>query len=208
MTISVKQIYVIDDDTSSLEAIEWVVTNAGYAVNGFLNLETFLKHVNFTAPCALIVDVHLKDALGLSLLETLRTRPYLPPMIFITGFGDIPMAVNALKDGAFDFIEKPIDNAHLLNRLAAAYLESEARFQLHEHRQILEVKIERLTNREREVFFLLSDGMGNKHIARELELSVKTIEFHRKNVMEKLEATQLNEIVQLRRQLRETGINP
>ncbi len=189
-------VYVVDDDEALRDSLAWLVESKGYRVRQFESGEAFLAAWNPAMAGCLVLDVRMPGMSGLELYERLNGAGSTLPVIFITGHGDVPMAVSALKQGAVDFIEKPFqegDMTRLIEHCMA--LDREQRSRL---RQVVDVRrrLAQLTLREREVLDLIVAGKLNKQIADQLGISIKTVEVHRARVMEKMEAGSLAELVQ------------
>ncbi|MBS0347365.1 MAG: response regulator transcription factor [Proteobacteria bacterium] len=189
-------IYLVDDDEALRDSLVWLLESQGFKVEAFASAEDFLRAWRPEFNGCLLLDVRMPGMSGLELHERLRAQYCTLPIIFITGHGDVPMAVAALKKGAVDFIEKPFNDAELLRLVTqclAKEQESRAR-----RRQDAEVarRLDQLTQREREVLELIIAGKLNKQIADVLGISIKTVEVHRARVMEKMAAQSLAELVQ------------
>lgn len=190
-------VHIVDDDQAIRHAMELLMKSVGMSYRIFESGSAFLEHYSPACSGCLVLDIRMPGIGGLELQERLADQGSTLPVIFITGFGDVPMAVEAMQKGAFDFIEKPFRDQELLDRVAAAMdLDSERRAQLAESGQIAE-KTARLTNREREVYDLVVTGKPNKVIAHELGVSQRTVEIHRARVMEKMEARSLADLVRM-----------
>ena len=195
MSDPTQTIFVVDDDEAMLDSMTWLLEGEGYRVTCFDSGERFLAAWNREMRGCLVLDVRMAEMSGLELQERLDDLGSHLPIIFVTGHGDVPMAVSALQRGACDFIEKPFHNADLLSRIERALaLDS----QINERRQrdtAIADRLEKLTQREREVMQLVVAGKLNKQIADELDISMKTVEAHRARVMEKMEVRTLAELV-------------
>ena len=189
-------IYLVDDDEALRDSLVWLLESQGFKVQAFASAEDFLKTWRPEFNGCLLLDVRMPGMSGLELHERLRSLYCTLPIIFITGHGDVPMAVAALKKGAVDFIEKPFNDAELL-RLVTQCLAKEEENRSR-RRQDAEVarRLDQLTQREREVLELIIAGKLNKQIADVLGISIKTVEVHRARVMEKMAAQSLAELVQ------------
>ena len=189
-------IYLVDDDEALRDSLAWLLESQGFKVAAFASAEDFLKAWRPEFNGCLLLDVRMPGMSGLELHERLRAQYSTLPIIFITGHGDVPMAVAALKKGAVDFIEKPFNDTELL-RLVSQCLVSEQEHRAR-RRQDAEVsrRLDQLTQREREVLDLIIAGKLNKQIADVLGISIKTVEVHRARVMEKMAAHSLAELVQ------------
>jgi len=189
-------IYLVDDDEALRDSLVWLLESQGFKVAPFVSAEDFLRAWRPEFNGCLLLDVRMPGMSGLELHERLRARYCTLPVIFITGHGDVPMAVAALKKGAVDFIEKPFNDTELLRLVSQCLVkEQESRSR---RRQDAEVsrRLDQLTQREREVLDLIIAGKLNKQIADVLGISIKTVEVHRARVMEKMAAHSLAELVQ------------
>jgi FixJ family two-component response regulator len=188
---------VVDDDDAIRDSMRWLLESAGYAVAAFSSAEHFLAdHRPGTAAC-LVLDVRMPGLTGLELQAQLKKCCDETPIIFVTGHGDVPMAVGAVKDGAFDFIEKPFKDEDLLALIAAAAQHGAARRQHAARRLSAGARRATLTPREREVLDRVIAGRRNKQIADDLGISVRTVEIHRARAMEKMGARTIAEVVQM-----------
>lgn len=189
-------IYIVDDDEALRDSLVWLLESSGYVVCAHESAEDFLFDYNDAMTGCLVLDVRMPGMSGLELFEALRERHCTLPVIFITGHGDVPMAVAAVKRGAVDFIEKPFGDRDMLGLIE----DSLARERAGRERRIQEAETARrlgdLTQREREVLDLIIAGKLNKQIADLLGISIKTVEVHRARVMEKMGANSLAELVQ------------
>lgn len=190
-------VYIVDDDSAIRDALSFLMKSIGFESKAYASAETFLNQANFDRPGCLVVDVRMHGMSGLELQQVLNERGIALPVIIITGHGDVPMAVQAMKAGAVDFLEKPYDNEVLITRIRQS-LEDATKEQNKESR-IAEAKarLAQLTPRELEVMNLLAEGKHNKIIANELNISVRTAEAHRAKVMKKLQADSLSDIVRI-----------
>jgi FixJ family two-component response regulator len=174
----------------------WLLEAEGLAVETFDSGETFLAAFNESMSGCVVLDVRMPGMSGLELYERLSEKGFALPVIFVTGHGDVPMAVSALKKGASDFIEKPFNDRDML-RLIDQCLSSERSQRVKRQRSAdIQRRVDHLTHREREVLDLIVLGKLNKQIADELGISIKTVEVHRARVMEKMAAGSLAELVQ------------
>ena len=163
----------------------------------FASADEFLEKIGDQRPGCLVLDIRMPGLGGLELQEELIKRGNTLPIIFITGHGDVPMAVDAMQKGAVDFIQKPFDDQELLDRIREALATDEERSEEQQHHAEVAGRLERLTNREREVFDLVVTGKPNKVIAYELGVSQRTVEIHRARVMEKMQARSLADLVKM-----------
>ena len=190
-------VYVVDDDDAVLDSLRWLLEANRYQVSTFARAEDFLAHYDPTRTACLILDVRMPGMSGLELQEQLVARGANLPILFITGHGDVPMAVATMKKGAVDFIEKPFNEADLRasveRMLSAAESEAETRRRDSERDGLLA----RLTAREHQVLECIVAGRLNKQIADDLGISIKTVEAHRANIMDKLEANTVADLLRL-----------
>jgi two-component system response regulator FixJ len=198
-------VFVVDDDQAMRDSLRFLIESIGLEVKCHASAEDFLVGYDASLPGCIVLDVRMPGLSGLELLERLEEGRFRPPVVLITGHGDIPMSVRALKAGAFDFIEKPFSDQVLLERIQQALShDGERRDDL-----LVVVEIEgrygRLTTREREVFEIVVEGKPNKVIATDLGLSQKTIEVHRAHVMEKMEAESFADLVKMAMRIGKTG---
>ena len=191
-------VFVVDDDPSIRESLGLLLSSAGYGVKTFSSAKEFLKSERSTSgPACLVLDVKMPGISGLDLQAELASQNYAIPVIFITGHGDIPMSVQAMKKGAVDFLSKPFDDGQLLDSVKAALLKDEqTRSSLDEQKNIMK-RLESLTPREHEILTYLITGMLNKQIAYELKISERTVKAHRKQVFDKVGVASIAELVRL-----------
>lgn len=191
-------VYVVDDDEAVRDSMRWLLDANGFQVRCFESAEAFLSAGPPQDPVAcLLLDVRMPGLSGLALQEELLRRGTAMPTIFITGHGDVPMAVETMKKGAADFLQKPFSDERLcaLVRECLARSASASR-EAHDAREV-EARIERLTTRERQVLERIVAGRLNKQIADDLGISIKTVEAHRANIMEKLAARSMAELMKI-----------
>lgn len=193
--VPTQTIYVVDDDEAMRDSMTWLLEGEGYVVACFDSAESFLKARRDDMRGCLILDVRMPEMSGLELHEKLDALGSELPVIFVTGHGDVPMAVSALQRGACDFIEKPFHNEDLLSRIVRA-LELDTQLSARRQRNgAISHRLDQLTQRESEVMKLVVAGKLNKQIADELNISMKTVEAHRARVMEKMGVRTLAELV-------------
>jgi len=189
-------VFVVDDDPAVRDAITLFLRTEGLAVVTFASAAAFLESPAVEQPGCLVLDVRMPGMSGLDLQKQLRARGCHTPILFITGHGDVPMAIRAMKGGAFDFLEKPFQGETLQKRVQEA-LALDARQRSHQARHVqARARLALLSPREREVLDRVASGQYNKVIAFELGISLSTVEIHRKRVMEKLEAESLSDLIQ------------
>ena len=189
------EVFVIDDDPKVRTALARLIESAGYTVRTFASAREFLDRRDQLGPGCLLLDVRLPDLNGLDLQQRLQESGFYLPVIFMTGFGDIPTSVRAIKAGAFDFLTKPVEDDVLLRTIGEA-LEEEARTRSERvETEELAGRAESLTPREREVMEHVLAGLLNKQIAHELGISEKTVKVHRSRVMSKMGARRVATLV-------------
>jgi FixJ family two-component response regulator len=189
-------VFVVDDDASVRKALARLMTSAGYAVETFASAGEFLDcgHSQDTAGCV-VLDIRMPGLSGLDLQQELKAFVPAPPIIFITGHGDVPTGVRAIKDGAVDFLTKPVDDRELLSVVAQAIIRNmEARAHHAELRE-LQRRAGSLTPREHEVMALVVSGLLNKQVAAELGTVEKTVKVHRARVMQKMKVESFADLV-------------
>ena len=178
------------------ESLTFLVSSVGLHVEGFSSARDFLDQYETSRPGCLVLDIRMPGMSGLELQERLSERRIELPIVMITGFGDVPMAVRALKRGALDFLEKPFTDQDLLDRIHEAIEEDRRRRTERRQRDDIDARVARLTTRERQVMTCVLEGKPNKVIAQQLGLSPKTIEVHRARMMDKMKASSLAELLQ------------
>jgi FixJ family two-component response regulator len=196
-------VFVVDDDVSVRESLELLIVKAGWRPEAFASAEEFLARPRAAVPSCLVLDVGLPDLDGLELQRRMASRPELP-IIFITGRGDIPMTVQAMRAGALEFLTKPFGMEALLSAIHGAIERSRALLAQEAGLQYLRDRYESLTARERQVMAPVVRGHLNKQIAFELGLSEITVKVHRGRVMRKMEATSLADLVNMSARLGDT----
>ncbi len=190
-------VFIVDDDPSIRFAMQALMDSVNLPHEIFASADEFLEKVTHQRPGCLVLDIRMPGLGGLELQEELINRGNTVPIIFITGHGDVPMAVEAMQKGAVDFIQKPFRDQDLLDRVREALTtDQERREEQAKHAEVAD-RLARLTNREREVFDLVVTGKPNKVIAYELGVSQRTVEIHRARVMEKMQARSLADLVKM-----------
>src|SRR5688572_26706891 len=173
-----RMVYVVDDDDAVRNALSLLFRTAELQVQTFSSASELLQAADFERPCCLLLDIRMPGMTGTEVHDELLQRGVRAPVIFITGHGDIPMAVQAMRKGAYDFIEKPFDDEQLLNQVLAALGDIPE--------ETDQVALGTLSARQRDVLERVLEGKPNRQIAEELAISVKTVEFHRARIMQKL----------------------
>ena len=190
-------VYVVDDDEAVRDSLQWLLEGKDYRVRCFDSAETFINRYDPREVACLIADIRMGGMTGLELQDRLIERKSPLPIVFITGHGDVPMAVNTMKKGAMDFIQKPFkedDLVNLVERMLENARESFADFQQAASRDAL---MSKLTGREAQVLERIVAGRLNKQIADDLGISIKTVEAHRANIMEKLNANTVADLLKI-----------
>jgi two-component system response regulator FixJ len=190
-------IYVVDDDDGMRHALDTLLSTVGYKTAVFSRPSEFLANFRPDAPGCLVLDIRMPDMSGLEVQQQLNRMGSMLPVIFITGHGDVPMAVQAMKEGAFEFIQKPFRDQDLLDRINHALKQDAENRNMVARRTDVQHRLESLTPRERQVMDLVVDGAANKVIAIDLHLSERTVEIHRAKVMEKMSARSVAQLVKL-----------
>lgn len=207
MTDSVA-IHIVDDDPDMREALEWLFDSRGHQVQSWNNGQAFLDALPHAAvhawgPAVVVLDIRMEPLSGLTVFEILKDQGVWWPVLFLTGHGDVSMAVSAVKNGAWDFLEKPFQNNVLVDRVESALNSAlQVKTEQQQHQQ-LRLAFEQLSAREKEVLHELLQGHYNKNIADHLGITPRTVEFHRANIFEKMGVTSA---VELAHQLGRAGL--
>jgi two-component system response regulator FixJ len=190
-------VYVVDDDEGMRRALDTLLSTVGYKTAVYSRPSEFLANFKADSPGCLVLDIRMPGMSGLELQQHLNRMGSMMPIIFITGHGDVPMAVQAMKEGAFEFIQKPFRDQELLDHINHSLKQdAENRNSVARRAEVLH-RLESLTPRERQVMNLVVDGAANKVIAIDLDLSERTVEIHRAKVMEKMGARSVAHLVKL-----------
>ncbi|HEY8509446.1 MAG TPA: response regulator transcription factor [Steroidobacteraceae bacterium] len=190
-------VIVVDDDAGVRNSLRLLLKSVGLPTQLYGSAQEFLEAYDPNQPGCLVLDIRMPGMSGMELQQHLNARGAVIPVIFITGHGDVPMAVEAMQHGAFDFLQKPFRDQDLIDRIQRALARDErTRKALSEHARI-RAHLESLTPREREVLNLMTQGKPNKAVANELGISPRTIEIHRARVMEKMGAASIAELVRM-----------
>lgn len=204
-------VYIVDDDIGVREGMAWLLRTRRLLSESYESAEAFLEMLTRTSQASslpqqagcILLDVRMPGMNGLALFEHLQTSGIAQawPVIFLTGHADVPTAVDSVKRGAFDFCEKPFSDNALVDRVEQALLLSQERLTARIQQRILQSRLEELTERERDVMRLVLEGLPNKLIADQLEISVRTVEVHRARVFDKMEVKSAVELANLLRDL-------
>lgn len=197
-------VYIVDDDDGMRRALSLLLSTVGYETLAFANPAEFLSGFDLEAHGCLVLDIRMPSMSGLEVQQHLNRKGSMLPVIFITGHGDVPMAVQAMKEGAFEFIQKPFRDQDLLDCVNQALRQdAENRDTVARRADVLR-RLETLTPRERQVMDMVVEGVANKVIAIDLDLSERTVEIHRSKVMEKMGARSVAHLVKLQLSLGDT----
>ena len=190
-------IYVVDDDEAVRDSLQWLLEGRGYYVRCFDSAESFLSHFSPHEVACLFVDIRMQGMSGLALQDRLIERNSPLPIVFITAHGDVPMAVETMKKGALDFIQKPFDEAKLIALVEKMQASARTAFAKHQQASTRDLLLGKLTNREAQVLERIVAGRLNKQIADDLNISIKTVEAHRANIMEKFRANTVADLLKI-----------
>jgi two-component system response regulator FixJ len=190
-------VHVVDDDDGMRRALSLLLNTVGYKTLVFASPSEFLAQYDADTPGCLVLDIRMPGMSGLELQQHMNRTGSMLPVIFITGHGDVPMAVQAMKEGAFEFIQKPFRDQDLLDRINHAIQHDAENRNTLARRADVARRLESLTPRERQVMAMVVDGAANKVIAIDLDLSERTVEIHRAKVMEKMGARSVAHLVKL-----------
>jgi RNA polymerase sigma factor (sigma-70 family) len=194
---SSQTVFIVDDDPAIRIGMQALMESVNIEHKIFASADEFLQGEEDHRAGCLVLDIRMPGLGGLELQEELISRGNTLPIIFVTGHGDVPMAVDAMQKGAVDFIQKPFRDQELLDRIREALLTDKERREEFEQHAEVESRLQKLTKREHEVFDLVVTGKPNKVIAYELDVSQRTVEIHRARVMEKMEARSLAALVRM-----------
>jgi two-component system, LuxR family, response regulator FixJ len=190
-------VYVVDDDLGVRKALSFLLVSAGLNVRLYESANTFLKEVRDPGRCCIVTDVRMPGIDGLDFIRRLNERGFNVPVIVMTGHADIPLAVEAMKAGAIDFLEKPFREDRFLEVVRFALVCDEKSVRRSQELLKTQARLQSLSQRERQVLDCLVAGKANKIIAHELNISIRTVEIHRSNVMAKMEARNLSELIRM-----------
>jgi FixJ family two-component response regulator len=195
------KIFIVDDDESVRRSFSLLLNAAGYAVESFAGSDEFMAQENFRGEGCVLVDIFLDGKSGLEMQDEIRNKFPNLPIIYITGFGNIPMSVQALKKGAINFLQKPVDEQQLLNAVEEALNGSKLILAQNNASNRLQSIIQSLTAREYEIFQLVITGMLNKQIAAKFNIAEQTVKIHRGNITKKLGVKSVAEMVRMAERL-------
>jgi len=189
--------YIIDDDRMARESLKWLIESAGLPVQVFDHGLEFLEQADASMAGCVLLDVRMPDINGMELLSKLKQHDIIMPVIIVTGHADVAMAVRAMKTGAFDFIEKPYNDALMLERVQSAITQDQNNRLNQQHIANIKDRAKLLTPREQEVMRYVLSSTQNKIIAVELGISIKTVELHRANLMTKMQVKTSTELMKM-----------
>jgi len=190
-------VYVIDDDEAMRDSLDFLLGAADFRVHLFDAANAFLAALPIARPCCIVTDIRMPGMDGVELLKRLKASGDAPPVIIMTGHGDVPLAVEAMKSGAADFVEKPFDDERLISAIRASLSGAKQAMETDATAQAAAARVASLSGRERQVMEGLVAGLSNKIIARDHGISPRTVEVYRANVMTKMQAANLSELIQL-----------
>jgi FixJ family two-component response regulator len=196
-------VFAIDDEEPMRNALRRLLSSSGFAVELFASASEFLQRDRLSRPACILLDLNMPGMNGLELQEELHARGVMIPVVFLTGAGSVAHAVDAMRGGAADFVEKPFSNEDLVDSINKALATDRAAVQRESEGTLVREKVETLTTREKQVLVLLTQGHSNKLIARKLDLSPRTVEGYRARVTEKLEAKSVADLVRIAQQCQE-----
>jgi FixJ family two-component response regulator len=191
------KIFIVDDDESVRRSLSRLLTASGYTVESFADSDGFLAIGNYQGAGCILLDIFLDGRSGLEVQEEIRDKFIHLPIIYITGYGDIPMSVQALKKGAINFLQKPVDEQQLLDSVEEALQESREVISLMSKTEQVKALFQKLSPREMDVFRLVLTGKLNKQIASDLNIAEQTVKIHRGNITKKLGVKSVAELVRL-----------
>ena len=190
-------VYVVDDDEAVRDSVQWLLEGQDFRVRSFESSEVFLARYDPRVVACLIVDIRMDGMSGLELQDRLIERNSPLPIAFITGHGDVPLAVDTMKKGALDFIQKPFNEQQLVPLVERMLEQARANFAEHQQAASRDALLSKLTGREAQVLERIVAGRLNKQIADDLGISIKTVEAHRANIMEKLGANTVADLLKI-----------
>lgn len=201
-------VYIVDDEQQVRESLEWLLETVNLPTQLYSNGQDFLDAFTPGMPGCVVLDVRMPKMNGMELHLAIKQIDPNFPVIIVTGHADVPMALRAMKEGAFDFIEKPYNDQHMLERIQAAIHESSNIQQDNQRSQELQQRFDALSKREQQVLQGILQSKPNKLIADELFISIKTVEVHRSNLMSKLEVKTVTDLVRLAIEAKRDDVTP
>ena len=193
-------VFVVDDDQAVRDSMTWLLESVNLNVKSYDSAETFLENYSFYDVGCLLLDIRMRGMSGIQLQKTLNKQKFALPIIIITGHGNVPLAVRAMKHGAMEFFEKPFNDQDLLDSIQIGLEKDIVNQKMRLEYSSLVARIDNLTRREKEVLVLIQDNYSNKDIADKLRLSIKTIEAHRSHLMDKMHAESLVHLLEMLRE--------
>ena len=190
-------VHIVDDDPAIRDALAWLFKSRGVVAHGWPSGEAFLDAYSPDIEGCIVIDIRMGPMSGMELFERLLARGAAQPVVFLTGHGDVPIAVEVLQKGAADFLEKPFNDNELVDRVLRAIAKASERAGNRSRRQAIEARLAELSGREREVLDRLLAGFRNKQIADELGITMRTVEVHRARILEKMGARNAVELARL-----------
>ena len=190
-------VYIVDDDEAVRDSVQWLLEGQDFRARGFASAETFLARYDPTEIACLLADIRMDGMSGLQLQQRLIELRSPLPLAFITGHGDVPLAVDTMKKGAFDFIQKPFGPEQLISLVERLLEQAHASFAEHKQAANRNAQLAKLTGRETQVLSRIVAGRLNKQIADDLGISIKTVEAHRANIMEKLGVSTVADLLKI-----------
>lgn len=191
------KVHIVDDDDAVRKSLQMLFASVGVEAVPYASGDDFLEQFDESGDGCILLDIRMPGTSGLEVQKQLQGRGNRLPIIFITGHGDVPMAVEAMQDGAFDFVQKPFHDQDLMDRVAQALSQSQEQSEENAQRNQITQRYESLTPREKEVMACVVKGQANKVIAMDRNVSQRTVEIHRARVMEKMEARSLADLVRM-----------
>ncbi len=190
-------VYIVDDDPDMRDSLRWLLKTVGLRCVTYPSAIEFLKSFDGKGPACLVLDVRMPGASGLDLFEEINARNWRLPVLFITAYADVPMAVRAMKSGAVEFLEKPFNGQALLEKIQKAVKDDAERLCRETELGEVRARLEKLTGKEREVLGMIRDGRPNKEIAARLDVTPRAVELRRASLMKKLGVNSLPELMRL-----------
>lgn len=197
MSMNKESVYIVDDDQAVRESLTWLLESVNLKVQAFSSAEEFLESYSYYDIGCLLLDIRMQGMSGLQLQKELVKQKFHLPVIIITGHGDVPLAVRSMKNGAMEFVEKPFNDQDILDSIQIGLEKDKINQKKRLEYSSLTARISNLTPREREIITLVVKNIPNKEIAKKLLVSVKTVEAHRSNLMEKMKCDSLVHLLDL-----------